>query len=124
MRITVHPVSSTSRAPNSTVMASCLSHGRLTTCRTVTCILNYVSVRQDLPGSFTIIKVQFIKTKRKYQGVKEFHILALIGCYCKMLVFSSFKLEMGGIDTSGSYHIQLRTSLILSKLQFPYYHHL
>ena len=27
----------------------------------------------------------------KYQGVKEFHLLACIGCYCKMRVFIPFK---------------------------------
>ena len=31
-------------------------------------------------------------TKLEYQGVKEFHMLALISCYCKMIVFSPFKL--------------------------------
>ena len=30
----------------------------------------------------------------KYQGVKEFHMLACIGCYCKIAVFSPFKLEI------------------------------
>ena len=30
----------------------------------------------------------------KYQGVKEFHMLARIGCYCKIMVFSPLKLEV------------------------------
>ena len=30
----------------------------------------------------------------KYQGVKEFHMLARIDCYCKILVFGPFKLEV------------------------------
>ena len=29
----------------------------------------------------------------KYQGVKEFHILAGIDCYCKIMVFSYLKLR-------------------------------
>ena len=32
------------------------------------------------------------KEKWKYQGVKEFHMLARISCYCKIMVFSNFKL--------------------------------
>ena len=28
----------------------------------------------------------------KYQGVKEFHMLAHISCYCKIMVFSPFEL--------------------------------
>ena len=31
---------------------------------------------------------------QKYQGVKEFHMLAHIGCYCKIMVFSPLKLEV------------------------------
>ena len=27
------------------------------------------------------------------QGVKEFHMLARIGCYCKIVVFSPFKVK-------------------------------
>ena len=30
----------------------------------------------------------------KYQGVKEFHMLARIGCNCKIMVFSPLKLEV------------------------------
>ena len=30
----------------------------------------------------------------KYQGVKEFHVLARIGSYCKIMVFSPFKFEV------------------------------
>ena len=30
----------------------------------------------------------------KYQGVKEFHMLALIGCYCDIMVFSPFKAKV------------------------------
>ena len=29
----------------------------------------------------------------KYQGVKEFHMLARISCYCKIMVFSPFELR-------------------------------
>ena len=28
----------------------------------------------------------------KYQGAKEFHMLVRIGCYCKIMVFSPFKV--------------------------------
>ena len=35
-----------------------------------------------------------IKYINKYQGVKEFHMLARIGCYCKIMVFSPLKLEV------------------------------
>ena len=31
---------------------------------------------------------------KKYQGVKEFHMLTRIGCYCKSMVFSPLKLEV------------------------------
>ena len=30
----------------------------------------------------------------KYQGVKEFHMLARIGCYCNIMVFSPFKVKV------------------------------
>ena len=30
----------------------------------------------------------------KYQAVKEFHMLARIGCYCNIMVFSPFKVEV------------------------------
>ena len=30
----------------------------------------------------------------KYQGVKEFHMLARIGCYCNIIVFSPFKVKV------------------------------
>ena len=30
----------------------------------------------------------------KYQEVKVFYLLANMGCYCKMVVFSPFKLEI------------------------------
>ena len=30
----------------------------------------------------------------KYQGVKEFDMLARIGCYCKIMVFSPFKVKV------------------------------
>ena len=29
----------------------------------------------------------------EYQGVKEFHLLARLGCYSKMMVFSPFNLD-------------------------------
>ena len=30
----------------------------------------------------------------KYQGVKEFHMLARIGCYCNIMVFSPFNVKV------------------------------
>ena len=30
----------------------------------------------------------------KYQGVKEFQMLARIGCYCNIMVFSPFKVKV------------------------------
>ena len=33
------------------------------------------------------------RTNRKYQGVKEFHMLARIGC-CNIMVFSPFKVKV------------------------------
>ena len=38
---------------------------------------------------FLIIRTMF-RQYLKYQGVKEFHMLALIGCYCNIMVFSPF----------------------------------
>ena len=32
--------------------------------------------------------------KQKYQGVKDFHMLARIGCYCNIMVFSPFKVKV------------------------------
>ena len=32
----------------------------------------------------------FVVSTQKYQGVKEFHMLARIGCNCKIMVFSPF----------------------------------
>ena len=48
-----------------------------------------------------VLSFQYFKTisesKRnnlsKYQGVKEFHMLARICCYCKIMVFSPFKIK-------------------------------
>ena len=34
----------------------------------------------------------------KYQGVKEFHMLACIGCYCNNMVFSPFKVKVTYYD--------------------------
>ena len=34
----------------------------------------------------------------KYQGVKEFHMLARIGCYSKIMVFSPFKVKVSYYD--------------------------
>ena len=42
----------------------------------------------------------FLQLNKKYQGVKEFHMLARIGCYCKIMVFSHFTLEKSHIVTS------------------------
>ena len=39
-------------------------------------------------------KIVLSKTYTKYQGVKEFHMLGRIGCYCKIMVFSPLKLEV------------------------------
>ena len=33
-----------------------------------------------------------LKNIYKYQGLKEFHMLARISCYCKITVFSPFEL--------------------------------
>ena len=30
----------------------------------------------------------------KYQGVKEFHMLARIGCYCNIMVFSPYEVKV------------------------------
>ena len=43
--------------------------------------------------TYCYIPDKFIKFK-KYQGVKEFHMLAHIGCNCKIMVFSPLKLEV------------------------------
>ena len=37
-----------------------------------------------------LIKLTFIE----YQGVKEFHMLARIGCYCNIMVFSPFEVKV------------------------------
>ena len=36
----------------------------------------------------------FSEIDKKYQGVKEFHMLARIGCYCNIMVFSPFKVKV------------------------------
>ena len=42
-----------------------------------------------------IFAIIYLKTEyTKYQGVKEFDMLARIGCYCKIMVFSPLKLEV------------------------------
>ena len=35
-----------------------------------------------------------LKLSIKYQGVKEFHMLARIGCYCNIMVFSPFNVKV------------------------------
>ena len=35
----------------------------------------------------------------KYQGVKEFHMLARISCYCNIMVFSPFKVKVTYSET-------------------------
>ena len=40
----------------------------------------------------SISKKDVTDNKVKYQGVKEFHMLARINCYCKIMVFSPFGL--------------------------------
>ena len=44
----------------------------------------------------------------KYQGVKEFHMLARISCYCKIMVFSPFEL--------GDTHPRVTNDVALSNL--------
>ena len=38
--------------------------------------------------------ILYLSEKRKYQGGKEFHRLARIGCYCNIMVFSPFKVKV------------------------------
>ena len=42
--------------------------------------------------TFLVHPVPKIQNVSKYQGVKEFHMLARICCYCKIMVFSPFEL--------------------------------
>ena len=39
-------------------------------------------------------KTQKFVEVQKNQGLKEFHMLAHMGCYCIIIVFSPFKLEI------------------------------
>ena len=72
----------------------------------------------------------------KYQGVKEFHMLARIGC-CNIMVFSPFKVKVTYYHplnlwllgaTSGNQGQTVmclqcsETIKICLKLQIPYYH--
>ena len=38
--------------------------------------------------------IVFSRAVVKYKFLKEFHMLTRLGCYCKMLVFNSLKLEI------------------------------
>ena len=40
------------------------------------------------------IYTDYMINMTKYQGVKEFHMLACIGCYCNIMVFSPFKVKV------------------------------
>ena len=42
------------------------------------------------PGIFSNVPT----IHKQYQGVKEFHMLARIGCYCNIMVFSPFKVKV------------------------------
>ena len=42
------------------------------------------------------------KHKHKYQGVKEFHMLARIGCYCKVMDLNLVKRPPNIAQTSNS----------------------
>ena len=46
------------------------------------------------PGECTCDILFASKASSKYQGVKEFHMLARIGCYCNIMVFSPFKVKV------------------------------
>ena len=56
--------------------------------------LDFISHSKASDANIGIIAdfVYFVK-KTKYQGVKEFHMLARIGCYCNIMVFSPLKLR-------------------------------
>ena len=56
--------------------------------------LDFISHSKASDANIGIIAdfVFFVK-KPKYQGVKEFHMLARIGCYCNIMVFSPLKLR-------------------------------
>ena len=45
----------------------------------------------NLTDSFLVAEDQLTE---KYQGVKEFHMLARIGCYCNIMVLSPFKVKV------------------------------
>ena len=38
------------------------------------------------------------KWPQKYQSVKKFHMLARMGCYCNIMVFSPFKVQVTYYD--------------------------
>ena len=38
--------------------------------------------------------MELVADNFKNQGVKEFHMLARIGSYCKIMVFSPFKVQV------------------------------
>ena len=82
------------------------------------------------------LKQSQIRQKRKYQGVKEFHMLARVGC-CNIMVFSPFKVKVTYYHplnlwllgaTSGNQGQTVmclqcsETIKICLKLQIPYYH--
>ena len=48
----------------------------------------------EITSPFYLLLFICTKTFLKYQGVKEFHMLARIGCYYKIMVFSPLKLEV------------------------------
>ena len=51
------------------------------------------------------------KNIKKYQGVKEFHMLARISCYCKITVLSPF--ELGNIIVN---HPKVTNEVALSNI--------
>ena len=43
--------------------------------------------------NYSLVSEIYLKNE-KYQGVREFHMLARIGCYCNIMVFSPFKVKV------------------------------
>ena len=52
--------------------------------------LLFISTLNLRRGFVKACKVKLSGNSPKYQGVKEFYLLARLGCYCKMIVFSPF----------------------------------
>ena len=93
-------------------------------------IITLLGIRYNLR-----VFVKFVKSK-EYQGVKEFHMLARVGC-CNIMVFSPFNVKVTYYHplnlwllgaTSGNVGQTVmclqcsETIKICLKLQIPYYH--